>query len=133
MLQMMHKSSEHLKVHFSKPKKFSKVPGWNSNVKEAHQDARYWFLKWVENGRERLGWIFEYMKIKRNKFHKSLKFCRAHEKEICNDNIYESFKNKDFKKFWKDIRKIKGSSKLLPAIIHKHNNDPDIVKHFHEE
>ena len=123
------------KSSFSKPKKFSKIPVWNSNVKEPHRDVRYWFLKWVESGRERSGWIFEYMKIKRNTFHQSLKFCRAHEKEIRNDNIYESFKNKDFKKLWKDIRKIKGSSKLLPAIglIDKHNNDPDIAKHFHEK
>ena len=109
------------------------VPGWNTHVKEAHEIARYWVLEWFKIGKPRHGWIFEYMKITRNKFQQKLKFCKRNEQMIRDDKLYDSFKGKNFKKFWRDVRKIKGSETVLPSIVDTCNNNVDISNHFHDK
>ena len=131
IISIMLNSSECLLSH--EMPRFKRVPGWNDNVKEAHDAARYWFLEWVRRGRPRDDWVFEYMKITRNKFHWLLKACHGNEKEIRNQKIYDSFRNKDFKRFWRDIKFVKGSNKFLPSIVDQHNNDYDISNHFHDK
>ena len=64
---------------------------------------------------------------------RSWNFVEKNEKDIINESLYNSFISKDFKKFWRDIRKIKGSVDTLPAIIDKCNNNHDIANHFHEK
>ena len=80
IIEVIHTSSDHLKI--AKMPKFKKVPGWNQNVKDAHETARHWFHEWVKRGRERNGWVYEYMKIKRNTFHQKLKFCKSMRNEL---------------------------------------------------
>ena len=120
----IHDSSKHLTV--SVLKKVKRVPGWNRQVKDAHNSARACFLEWVKKGRQRVGLIFERMKQTRNAFHRKLKECRRSEEKIRNDALFNSFKYKNMKKFWRDLHKAKGSGKKLPSIIDNKTNDPDI-------
>ena len=124
LIRIMQQSSQCLLI--SKSKRFQAVPGWNSFVRDAHKNARIWFKIWVREGKKREGYEYDCMRQTRNIFREKLKECRNNETRNRNDKLYESFKDKDKKQFWRDIRKIKGSKKVLPSVIDNSNTDTDI-------
>ena len=123
LIGIMQQSSQCLLI--SKSKRFQAVPDWNSFVRDARKNARTWFKIWVREGYE-----YDCMRQTRNIFREKLKECRNSETRNRNDKLYESFKDKDKKQFWRDIRRIKGSKKVLPSVIDNKNTDADITNLF---
>ena len=98
---------------FSKIQKksnFRPVPGWNDVCKERYNLARLEFLKWVQSGKIRSGPLYESMKKTRQNFRNSLKFCKHNAEQIKCTNLFEKFKQKNKKLFWRDVNEMRGNS-----------------------
>ena len=96
-------------LNFERRKNFKAVPGWNNFCKEKHAVARFFFIRWKEEGMFRSGVVYDAMKNSRVEFRNALLFCRKNENSIREAQTISAFDNKDFKTFWKHIsvKKIK--------------------------
>ena len=83
--------------------KFKPVPGWNTICKEKYTNARVLFLQWKERGMVRDGPDYVAMKASRAEFKSALRLCRENESSIRETRTINSFENKDFKTFWREI------------------------------
>lgn len=96
--------------------KFKVIPGWNRRVKNLHSIARASYLNWVRAGKVIGTDEHKRMVDTRREFKKALKDCKADEhKEICN-SIVEKFSYGNKKKFWKEVKRQKGSIKKANII-----------------
>ena len=81
------------------------VPGWNDHVKEKYTASRDAFLDWSYLGKPRSGAAYELMKRSRAQFKLALRYCRQHESTMRADSYAKSLMDKDYSKFWNNIRK----------------------------
>ena len=80
------------------------VAGWNDLVEEKHQAARRAFRAWVVDGKDRIGFIYEMMKITRAKFKLALRYCKANEEMMrCDALAFDHLSNTS--NFWKNVKK----------------------------
>jgi hypothetical protein len=90
--------------------KFKPVPGWTERVKYFHNIARQNYLIWNREGRMRLGQSYDRMKESRLVFKNALKECRRNEDDIKKNKLCNSYKIKNKKRFWKDVKNLKNNS-----------------------
>ena len=100
----------------------NRVVGWNKYCKTPYHEARTNFLRWHAGGRIRFDEDFENMKRSRSKFKNSLNFCRNNELKIRKEILLEKFRNGHSKKFWTQVRNLKGAAKISNCIDGE--NDP---------
>ena len=87
------------------------VPGWNDIVSDKHRLAREAFLAWAAVGKPRSGPEHWMMKRTRSQFKLALRYCQQHE-----DSIHAgSLATKDYRNFWKHIRKTSNDRTTLHA------------------
>lgn len=112
-----------------KKDKFRVIPGWTRRVKELHKTARESFLSWVRKGRQLNTTEHENMLSSRKVFKRALNEAKINEhNEIC-QSIAEKFSNKNFREFWKDVRKQRGCVKST-NVIDGENQSEKIVDIF---
>lgn len=112
--------------------KFRIIPGWNRRVKELHKTARDSFLCWVRKGKQINTVEHESMLTSRRAFKSALNEAKINEhQEIC-QSIADKFANKNYREFWKDVRKQKGCTKNT-SIIDGENQNEKIVDIFAEK
>ena len=83
--------------------RFKPVPGWNTICKENYAIARNCFLQWKESGMSRDGPEYNSMKESRAEFRSALRYCRENENYIRESQTINSFHNKEFKTFWRQV------------------------------
>lgn len=93
------------------------VPGWNDYVREWHNAARNSFLLWVDARKPRSGPVYDLMRSCRSRFKYALRHCKRYEESHRADAMAKSVMNKDFEKFWKDVKVRNNSKVLLPKRI----------------
>ena len=103
-------SSEAFVKDNSTQKKQPIIPSWNEYCREAHSDARNAFLEWVYNGRPRSGYLLRNMQQTRCTFKQALRRCRALTSRTDADKLARRFLTKDSKKFWSEIKRLKGKT-----------------------
>ena len=81
------------------------VPGWNDHVKEKYIASRDAFMDWSYGRKPRSGAAFELMKRSRAQFKLALRHCRQHENTMRADSYAHSLMDKDYSKFWDNIKK----------------------------
>ena len=101
LLEGLLSATDHM--NHAKTQSYKQVPGWNDLCKDFHTIARRCFLQWKEEGMPRNGTSYDNMKSSRADFRSALKHCQENEQRLRNEKIVSSFKNKDFKSFWKSI------------------------------
>ena len=84
-------------------------------MKHYHAIARKHFIFWKDNGKPKLGKVYEDMRSSRTYFKTALNSCKANEKIYRNKKLLDKLRNKNYKEFWTDVHNIK-----------KHN-DPQIT------
>ena len=120
-------------VEFKKNKirknKYNVIPGWNRRVKQFHKTCRLNFKTWFSVGKPRNGQIYDNMINSRKIFKKELKNCKKQRVDEISKSIELSFRNKDMKSFWKDI-KSKRNIISNPHVIDGVSDTEGIVKLF---
>ena len=81
------------------------VPGWNDYVKEAHTEARYYYILWRDMGKHKHGPYCELMRKTRLHFKYLLKQCQQREDMARADAMAKSMQAKDAVSFWKNVSK----------------------------
>ena len=79
------------------------MPGWNDNVKNAHEVARNSFIIWRNSGRPRHGPVIDDMRRSRLLFKYILKQCQRNEDQSKADATTQSMRTRYMKSFWKDL------------------------------
>lgn len=112
-----------------KKDKFRVIPGWNRRVKQLHKTAREAFLSWVRTGKQINTTHHHNMLTTRKLFKNALNDAKINEhNEVC-QSIAEKFSNKNFREFWKDVRKQKCCIKDA-NVIDGENRSKKIVNIF---
>ena len=88
---------------------FNPVPGWNDHVSDLHSIAREAFITWRANGKPRTGPLHDSMKISRARFKWALKKCKTNREQMCADAMAKSYGDKNYREFWKKIKKTNSS------------------------
>ena len=81
------------------------VPRWNDYVKEAHTEARYYYILWRDIGKPKHGPVCELMRKTRLHFKYMLKQCQQRENMARADAMAKSMQAKDADSFWKNVSK----------------------------
>ena len=85
-------------------KKFKPVPGWNDFCRDKFKIARESFLKWVVEGKPRVGSSYNEMNETRKSFRYSLKYCKYNEEQIKIQKLTcDVLKNRP-KIFWQEVK-----------------------------
>ena len=111
---------------FSRVRKYKIIPGWNDYVKNVHAIARKHFLIWKQNDKPLFGEFVDNMKESRAAFRSALEYCKKNEQDIRKRKILESFKNKRYDEFWRDINGIKKCDEIHPGSI-DNESDPQVI------
>ena len=111
---------------FSRIRKYKIIPGWNDYVKNVHAVARTHFLIWKQNDKPLDGEYLDNMKESRAVFRSALEYCKKNEQAIRKKKILESFKNKRYDEFWRDINGIKKCDEIYPGSI-DNESDPQMI------
>ena len=114
----------------NKERKYKPIPGWNDDVKQLHHIARFYFMQWKDQGRLRIGHLYERMKSSRSEFKKALRICRNNEDYIKKQKLCASFQSKDKTQFWKDVKHLKPHNTGVSLRIDSYDNPLDIANHF---
>ena len=104
------------------------VPGWNSLVKDYHDQARQAFLTWRRQGSLRSGEAAEHMRATRARFKLALRECRASEERLRVEAQAEKIACKDMKGYWRDIRKVNPRSAKVTNHLDGVQGDIEISK-----
>lgn len=101
---------------FSENSSSRNVPGWNSNVKHLHQEARIAFLDWKNANKPRHGAVYEHMRQTRHRFKYALRYCKERKDDMAAESLASSLADKDYLSFWKSIKKM--NAKKIPYPQH---------------
>ena len=102
------------------------VPGWNVYVKEAHTEARYYYILWRDMGKHKHGPVCELMRKTRLYFKYLLKQCQQREDMPRADAMAKSMQAKDADSFWKNVSKT--YTKGIPNATNVNGaNDPTAI------
>ena len=91
------------------------IPGWNDIVSDKHRIARDAYIAWVAAGKPRFGPEHWLMTRTRARFKSALRFCKQHEDTVRANLFASSLTDKDYNKFWRDIRKSGNDRSTLHA------------------
>ena len=118
----------------SKPKKKkSIIPGWNHYVKPLKEQSIFLTNLWKENGCI-LGDEFDKnRKLARSRYHRAIKFVMFNKDRIIKEKISNNLCNKNFKEFWKEVRKIKSTKINYPTVVDNIQGTNQINKLFHDQ
>ena len=116
--------------HLNQSRKKIEIVGWNDYCKILYDEARRDFMLWLNDGRIRQGVIFENMKRSRKLFKNALNYCKQNEMKIRKENLLKKFLNGNKNCFWKDVSKLKGTSRNKVSLIDGKNEMKDIVSIF---
>lgn len=83
---------------------FRSIPGWNEMVENKHDEARFFFLLWVQFGKPRTGTYADNMRRSRARFKHALKECKRHNDAIKANKLAYKFLQHDRHEFWSAIR-----------------------------
>ena len=81
------------------------VPGWNDYVKDAHTEARNFYILWRDMGKPKHGPICDYSVLRKTRLHFKylLKQCKQREDMAQADAMAKFMHTKDTVTFWKNI------------------------------
>ena len=109
--------------------KYKIILGWNRHVMGLYKTARQRYLDWRNRGKPLDTLSHGHMLETRQEFKQALNYCKANEHMESCISIVEKFFGKDFKGFWREVKKKKGCTRTT-NIINGSNTSKDIVKIF---
>ena len=127
---MLLTASVSLKKNFKSQTSGLHVPGWNSDVKQAHSIARHNYLKWIDNGKPRTGNLYQQMSNSRKNFKSKLRACKNMSEQRRADALATALQtDKSTKLFMQKVKRTKKSSPL-PISVDSATGTIDVADHW---
>ncbi|CAG9106517.1 unnamed protein product [Plutella xylostella] len=92
------------------------VAGWNHHVRECHAKARLYHNWWMDCGSPSSGHIYKLMLDSRKTFKNKLKWVQNNEDSIKMNILAVNKVNKNFVKFWKNVKSFNGKQELPVSV-----------------
>ncbi|KAG7305373.1 hypothetical protein JYU34_009439 [Plutella xylostella] len=92
------------------------VAGWNHHVRECHAKARLYHKWWMDCGSPASGYIYKLMLESRKTFKNKLKWVQNNEDSIKMNILAVNKVNKNFVKFWKNVKSLSGKQELPVSV-----------------
>lgn len=106
-----------------------KIKGWNYLVAEHHLIAKQYFKCWEAAGRPSTGQVYERMRESKKLFKNKIKWCQRNQEMIEMDILASHHKNKNFPKFWCNVKKF-NSKAGLPVSVEGLTEQKEIANMF---
>ena len=106
------------------------IPGWNEYVKDALNTSRFWHSIWLQTGRPKHGIVANIMRSTRMKYHYAVRFVKKNEGELRNCRMAQTISDGDTRDFYKEVKKMLGSTKRVSATIDGSSDDKEIAGIF---
>jgi len=110
--------------------KCKRFPGWNAYINEYRQKSMFWHKLWKENGSPRDGVVADIRRKTRHEYHVMIKKAKRNEDVIRAQKMAQGLLENNARKFWDEIRKIRGRSGSLPTTIDGEFGDDNIANTF---
>jgi len=99
-------------------------------VKPFKDDSIFWTWVWKESGSPKVGWLFEVMKSAKRKYHYAIRNNKKNDDFLRKQRMVECMKKNKNRDFWKEIKHIKGNSRIIPKSIDGITKNQDIATVF---
>ena len=109
------------------------VADWNEQVRKHREKAIFWHTLWVENGRPHNGVIADIRRRTRAAYHFALKKVKNNKEKSAANKLASKMENKESKEFWKEVKKVRTGSSILPNIIDNAEGSEEICKLFSDK
>ena len=106
------------------------VPGWKEYVSDKKEHALNCHWLWKEAGSPNSGPLFDNRKQSRAEYHHAVKIVKKNEDRVRSECMAKSLANNEHKKLWKEVNKVKGRKKALPAVVDGVKGDAKIAGIF---
>jgi len=74
-------------------------------------------MRWVEQRRPSVGWVAYMRRRTRADYHKAIKAIKTNKDKIIREKVAQSLSNSNHNQFWKNINKLKPSTKTANNVI----------------
>ena len=106
------------------------VAGWNEYVKEHKDEAMFRHQIWLDSGRPPQGPIALMRRTTRARYHYAIRFVNKEKTRIKSNRMAEAMINNQDRVLWKEVKKMKQSSKSVPNIIDSVTGSENINRVF---
>lgn len=93
------------------------IPQWNKYIAPLKADVLFWGKIWRDMDRPSGNVVHTIYKSSRRKYHYAIRAHKNRDKQLRMANLAENIANNDSRNLWKEIKKIKGHSKVCPPNI----------------
>lgn len=90
------------------------IPGWNDYVKNYREKAMLWHNIWIDCGKPHHGEVANIRRQTRAKYHYAIRFVDKQKNTLKSDKMAEAIMNNDSRNLWREVKKLKTSSKSFP-------------------
>ena len=127
---MLLTASAPLKNNFKSQRSRLHIPGWNSDIIQAHLIARQNYLKWTDNGKPRSGNLYQQMSNSRKVCKSKLRACKNMSEQRRADALATALQtDKSTKLFWQNVKRTKKSSSLSISVDNA-TGTTDVADHW---
>lgn len=106
------------------------VPGWGEYVDYKKKLALTYHQMWKDAGRPNCGELFNLRKQTRADYHYAIRKVKQKENVIRSEKMSNSLLCNDSKKFWYDVKKMKGNKNIVPLTVDDVRGDKNIANLF---
>ena len=106
------------------------VPGWSEHCAPKKNNAIYWHRKWKECGKPQSGFVFEMRKNSRSEYHRAVKKVQRNCDKLRSEKMIKCILQNDTRNYWKEVRKIRCSSRKIPCTVDNLTCDKEIAGLF---
>ena len=112
-----------------RPRKQS-IPYWSKEIKPLKTDSIFWHWMWSECGKPTQGVVRDiYLSCKR-KYHYAVRQIKKHEESFRRARMAECIANNRSRDLWKELKKMKPASKVVPPNIDGETDPKTICDNF---
>ena len=116
-----------------KKRRLSSVPYWNQKVKPELDKALFWHSIWKECGRPQEGWVADIRRSTRKAYHHAVKNVQKNNDRLRKQRMAEYVSDNRTRDLWKEIKKMKPSSRTMASSVDGLSSDTDICELFRDK
>ena len=109
------------------------IPNWNTEIKRLKEIANFWGNIWKDCGRPPNGCVLDIYRKCRHEYHYAIRKLRANETDMRKQNLAEHIASNNSRDLWKELNKLKSTSRVTAPQIDGCNSAPEINEVFHEK
>ena len=106
------------------------IAGWNDYIQDKRQVSLFWHFLWKENGSPHHGYIANISRKTRAEYHYAIRSLLKQQTKIKSEKMAESISHNMTRDFWREVKRMKHSTKSTAMSIDGCNVDTDILDIF---